>query len=129
MFKAPEIMQMASQLARHSGARQSVIASNIANADTPGYRARDLESFSESYARGTTRTGMRTTRDGHLSSNEASVRWAQVDAGGDASPNGNNVSLENEMVRGTRANSNHTLALTVYRASLDILRTTIGRGQ
>lgn len=36
------ILQMASQLAAHSSARQAVIAENIAQADTPGYRARDI---------------------------------------------------------------------------------------
>ena len=33
------------------------------------------------------------------------------------------------MVRATQAKSTHDLALTVYRSSLDIIRTSLGRGR
>ena len=45
MFQQPEILATASALARHSSQRQSLVAENIANADTPGYRSRDLDDF------------------------------------------------------------------------------------
>ena len=57
MFEKLEVFAMAQALARHGAARQAVIAQNVANADTPGYRARDAVEFSETY---------RTTRDGGL---------------------------------------------------------------
>lgn len=129
MFKAPEIMRMAQNLARHAGARQSVIAANIANADTPGYRARDIASFSETYEQTARGLEARRTRPGHLAAASRDPSWRVIDAGGQPSPNGNTVSLEEELVRATRAESSHALALSVYGTSLDILRTAIGRGR
>jgi flagellar basal-body rod protein FlgB len=49
MFERIEIMRMAPRNGRPCGGRQAVIAANVANADTPGYRAGDLRSFSETY--------------------------------------------------------------------------------
>ena len=129
MFETPDVMRLAQDLARYAGTRQSVIARNIANADTPGFRARDLEGFAEAYARGTDKVTLETTRQGHQTGAPLSSSWSTVDAGGRPSPNGNTVSLEEEMVRATRASSDHNTALTVYRSSLDILRTAIGRGR
>jgi flagellar basal-body rod protein FlgB len=129
MFNVPDVMRMAQDLARHSGARQSQIARNIANADTPGYRARDLVSFSETYSSGQRGTDMRISRSGHLVPGIAAPAYRSTDLGGEASPNGNTVSLEQEMVRATQAKSNHDLALTVYKTSLDIIRTSLGRGR
>ena len=55
--------------------------------------------------------------------------YATYDIGGEASPNSNNVSVEVEMARGTDAKSSHDLALAVYKSSLDILRSSLGRGR
>ena len=129
MFEAPELMRMAQELARHSGLRQSVTARNIAHADTPGFRARDIESFAETYQKQDRQVAARVTREGHIDTGRGHATWNTFDVPGRASPNGNTVSLEEEMVRGTQAQSSHTLALTVYKSSLDILRTALGRGR
>ena len=129
MLETPAVMRVAQDLARYSGTRQAQIAKNIANADTPGYRARDLESFAETYQQSQSRVDVAKTRAGHMTAMHTPPRWRQVDLGGQPSPNGNSVSLEDEMVRATRAQSDHTLALTVYSSSLDILRTALGRGR
>ena len=42
-------------------------------------------------------------------------------------PNGNDVSIETEMVRGVDARRQHDAAMAIFRASLDILRTSLGR--
>ena len=129
MLEAPFVMKLAQELARYSGARQAQIAKNIANADTPGYRARDLIEFSDIHRRNETSTDMRSTRTGHMLRDHSSGSARSVDLGGEAAPNGNNVSLEEQMSLSTDARSNHDLALTVYRSSLDILRTSLGRGR
>jgi len=43
------------------------------------------------------------------------------------SPNGNNVSLEQEVFNSAEAMGQHSLALSVYTKSMDLLRTAIGR--
>ena len=129
MLETPYVMKLAQDLARYSGARQAQIAKNIANADTPGYRARDTSDFSDSYQQNKTGTEMRATRDGHLARPGFADGIRTVDLGGEAAPNGNNVSIEEQMSLSTDARSKHDLALTVYRSSLDILRTSLGRGR
>ena len=115
MFDRLEIFALASAQARHAAARQAVVAQNIANADTPGYRARDLAAFSEMIRRIEARD-----LDGPLP-------LRVIDAGTPASPNGNTVSLELEMLRGVEAQRAHDRALRVYGAALGILRASLGR--
>jgi len=60
MFEKLELTRMAQSLAAHSGARMAMIAENVANADTPGYKAKDLPVFSAVFAADD--GDMRTTR-------------------------------------------------------------------
>ena len=46
------LLRLASQLAAHAAARQTVITENIAHADTPGYRARDVADFATTLSDG-----------------------------------------------------------------------------
>lgn len=130
MLEKLEIFRMAQGLATHASARQSAVARNIANADTPGYRARDINSFAESYNNAQAATAMRATRAGHLSVEDGvSAVFRAVPEAGQASPNGNTVSLETEMMKATEVRHQHDLALSVYSTSLNILRTSLGRGR
>ncbi len=129
MLDAPYLMKMAQNLARHAGARQAQIAKNIANSDVPGYRARDLVEFSETYRQPASGNQIKATRAGHVTEAVSKARYQTLDLGGESAPNGNNVSVEQQMVLGTDAKSSHDLALTVYKSSLDILRTSLGKGR
>lgn len=129
MLETPYVMKLAQDLARYSGARQAQIAKNIANADTPEYRARDLSDFSQSYQQNKSGMEMRLTRIGHIERSNLAGGVRTVEIGGEASPNGNDVSIEEQMSLSTDARSKHDLALTVYRSSLEILRTSLGRGR
>lgn len=117
MFDRLDIFQLAGGLARHSAARQAVVAQNIANADTPGYRARDVADFAETWRAMTT--------ENRLGRGELPIRT--MDAGTPMSPNGNSVSLEFEMLRGIEAQRAHDRALRVYGSAMNVLRTSIGR--
>ena len=124
------LLRLAGSLASYSAKRQSVIAQNIANADTPGYRAKDLKAFEQVVAvPGAEANGMKVTRPGHIGAvrGTASYQPEEITAFAAESPNGNNVSLEDQMVRSAEVKHGHDLALGVYRASLDILRMGLGR--
>ena len=126
MFEKIQLMQMAQSMAQQAAFRQNAVAQNVANADTPGYRALDVPSFAETY-QDELATPMRATRAGHLgASNSLSVAMAPDPTAETTSPSGNSVSLEDEMVKSVEVQRSHTLALTVYRSSLDILRTSLG---
>lgn len=113
MFDRLEIFALSSARAQHAAARQTVVAQNIANADTPGYRAKDIVDFSETFRA--------------IQSGDDRLDLTLTDAGGPASPNGNTVSLEIEMLRGIDAQRAHSRALQVYGSAMNILRTSLGR--
>ena len=73
----------------------------------------------------------KVTRPGHLAfgadPNGFAVR--EVTALGAESPNGNTVSLEDQMMRAAEVRQSHDMALGVYRKSLDILRASLGRNR
>lgn len=128
MFEKLEIVRMAQAYAAHAGARQGEIARNIANADTPGFKARDLRPFEDSY--GMAAGQMRATRGGHLDQSPSAESTAEEQlVAGAASPNGNTVSLEAEMVKAVELRQQHEMALAIYRSTSSILRTSLGRGR
>lgn len=127
MFEKLEITRMAQSLAAHSGARMAVIAQNVANADTPGYKAKDLPGFAEVFA--TDDSHMRATRAGHLTAASMAAMPAAETANGREAPNGNSVSLEGEMVKSVEARQNHDMALAIYRATSDVIRASLGRNR
>ncbi len=129
MYEKMQIFNKATSLAKHAAARQSVIAQNVANADTPGYRARDIASFAQSYKAGES-ASMRATRVAHLNGAmgaQSNTEPDEVYRPGAMSPNGNSVALESEMMAAAEAKRDHDLALAVYKTTLGIMRSSLGR--
>lgn len=126
MFEQLDITRMAQALAAHAGARMGQVARNIAQADTPGYKALDLPGFAETYD-ATADGAMRATRPGHLTSAAPSAVPVTVPSGGEASANGNTVSVEKEMVTAVEVRQQHDMALAIYRNTQDIIRASLGR--
>lgn len=109
--------------------RQRVLAENVANADTPGYRARDIErpDFHAMLRENThTRSGGLLQSNGrHLSPTQTTTArgFRITDAPDSAStPNGNTVVLEDQMMRVAETQMNHQAAVSLYQKSLSILR-------
>lgn len=126
MFDQIALFRLSAAQAAHAAQRLSVTAANVANADTPGYRARGIDDFADTLQRGGD-LSLRTTRSRHIASVNQ-VGTARVhDAGGQAAPNGNTVSLEREMVTGAEAGQEQARALAIYRHGLTVLRLSLGR--
>ena len=128
MFGKLELTRMAQTLAAHAGARLGLIAQNVANADTPGYKARDLADFAEIWRQD---GQMRHTRPGHLEAGSTGREAIAVErsAPSNASPDGNTVSLEHEMVAAAEVRQSHEMALAIYRSTSEIVRTSLGRSR
>ena len=124
------LLRLSSQLAAHSAARQTVITENIAHADTPGFRARDVPDFADSLNSGPA-LAAQVTRPGHIAfgADANGFEAREIASFGAETPNGNSVSLEDQMMRGAEVRQNHDLALGVYRKTMDILRTGLGRAR
>ncbi|ADE87244.1 FlgB family protein [Rhodobacter capsulatus] len=128
MFEKLEVFQMSQAMARHAALREGVVATNVANADTPGYRAKDVVSFADSY-RTEHAQPMRATRPGHLGANGSyTVSVIEDPAPDSSSPDGNGVSIEDEMVKAVDVKRQHDRALAIYKSSLNVLRASLGRG-
>ncbi|TMM52511.1 FlgB family protein [Sulfitobacter sabulilitoris] len=131
MFENLDIFKMSSAMAVHAGQKQAVISMNVANADTPGYRSQDVPGFSASYraqAGTADASQLRTTRARHLTaSSQGAMTIAVTDRSGEASPDGNTVSLETEMRKSIDAKRQHDRALAIYKSALSTLRSSLGR--
>ena len=97
-------------------ARQAVVAENVANANTPTYRAKDVTPFSEVLE--TTALQMSGTSANHL------VASAGRDFGvdetkqkpWDVTHSGNSVSLEQEMLKAGEISRDFTLSTSVAKS-------------
>ncbi|MFN3845271.1 MAG: FlgB family protein [Paracoccaceae bacterium] len=125
MIEKLGLTRMAQALAAHAGSRLEVVARNVANADTPGFHAMDMPDFSSVYAE-SDKFSMRATRVGHFM-NEHSKIAEPIPNGTGMAPNGNNVSLDQQMMKAIEARQSHEMALAVYRSTSAIVRTSLGR--
>lgn len=123
MFAKLDIFNTAQSMAVHAGKRQALIAQNIANADTPGYKPLDIKPFSDVMMQAN-RAGSTGMRD--LSGSVSGLQAFESKAAGE-SPNGNGVSIEQEMVKAADTRRQHDQALAIYKSALTIMRSTLGR--
>jgi flagellar basal-body rod protein FlgB len=111
-------------------ARQKLLAENVANADSPGYRPRDLRPFEAQLAakgRGLDE-GLLRTDPRHLGGPGASGGLGSRRASlFESTPSGNAVNLEDEMMRIAQNQGDYQLATSLYSKSLSLLRTAVGR--
>lgn len=131
MFGNLEVFKMSHAMAVHAGQKQAVTAQNVANSDTPDYKARDMVSFASSYSSDPSSAGwhsQKSTRQAHLNGvSSGQLPEPIVDPNGIGTPNGNTVSLENEMLKSLDAKRQHDRALAIYKSSMNILRTALSR--
>ncbi|KAA0909651.1 FlgB family protein [Aquicoccus porphyridii] len=128
MLAKIDYFQLARALATHAGTRQAVVAQNVANADTPGYKARDTVSFADTLAAQADGFGLRGTRAGHLHGATGPAAPAIVETGRQNDPNGNGVTIEEETLKAVEVKRQHDRAIAIYRSGLNVLRASLGKG-
>ena len=118
MINDLSLLKTASAMASHAARRHAVISNNIANADTPGFKAKDLKPFADIY-KDAVRTN--TPLSGAVDNTK------QVNMNATADPNGNTVSLPQQMLASSEAVGDHDLAMLLYRKTLDMMKLAIGK--
>lgn len=123
-------------LARHLNQavqRQAVTVGNIANLDTPGYRAQEVR-FSE--ALDERLAAMSASHPDHFAAGQGTTLSAGSDAGEvvetpglAARRDGNTVQLDRELLNLTRATGDFTKAQTVLAAKFRLVRYAINEGR
>ena len=109
--------------------RQRLLAENVANADTPNYRARDLSppDFGRQVQEPNGQLTLALTSPGHIAgSNDAGRFAARTQNKYDVRPAGNAVSLEDEMMKVAANQMDYQAAVSLYSRSMGLIRTAIG---
>jgi flagellar basal-body rod protein FlgB len=124
------LFRLVSERIGYTSQRQAVLAENVANADTPGYRPNDLEPFSAHLARETHEPlRMAATSPQHLAP-AGGAEPVNAEAARDVyevAPSGNEVVLEQQMMEMGGNARDHQLALNLYRKHAAMIRTALGQ--
>lgn len=112
--------------------RQGLLAENVANGETPGYRGRDLDAFNfEKHLPGGGAMQVTTvaTANSHIvAKGPAGSDFATRTVDGfEITPNGNGITLEDEMMKVTQNQMDYQAVTTIYTRSMRLLRTALGR--
>jgi flagellar basal-body rod protein FlgB len=110
-------------------ARQKVLAENVANADMPGFKARDLAPFQPGGNGVPAPGGVRlsATSPMHIAGGSSGGTAGDPRQRGpyEVRPQGNAVNLEDEMMKVAQNQMDHQVAL--YGRSIGLLKTAFGR--
>lgn len=118
---------------RHLGARSQVIAGNIANADTPGFKARTLRA--PDFAGLVQGGGARPPRPKvAITSEMAALGAGQKQAPNsildksvrETKPDGNNVTLEQQLLALGEVQADYATLTSLYRKQMGLIRTALG---
>lgn len=112
--------------------RQEVLAQNIANADTPKYRASDLKpyQFKELIRQESMQLNMNVSDSSHLSGRRKRIRDYTEAADRkpfETAPGGNSVILEEQMAKINESQINHKLTTNIYKKHLMMFRMALGK--
>ena len=112
--------------------RQEVLAQNIANADTPKYRSRDLKGFNfkDIIRREGMQLNIEVSDPSHLPGRRKRIRdFLQFEERRpfETSTNGNSVIVEEQMAKINGSQINHKLTTNLYKKHLNMFRIAIGK--
>lgn len=126
MLNNLKIFNAASARMEHASLRHSLIASNIAHADTPNYVGKDLKNFT---LEGDS-VRMRATRMTHLNITQTLDPYSGLkdpvkQSAFDETLNQNKISIEEEMAKATEAQASHNFSSSIWRKSMNLFMSVI----
>lgn len=119
------LFALATQHAQWASVRQAVVTGNIANANTPGYGALDIEPFSAVF-NDTALTMARTAPD-HFALERAGASGAAA-GGWDVKNTGASVALDQELMKADEVNRAFALDTSVMRSFHRMLMASLRSG-
>jgi flagellar basal-body rod protein FlgB len=110
------LFSLAARQAEWASVRQALITGNIANANTPGFAAREIKPFQD--VLDSTRLEMARTARGHVDVSGASLDAAKAGKAEswDITYSGNSVSIDQELVKADEVSRSFSLNAGVVRA-------------
>lgn len=132
-FNNLALFRMARTKLDYVAQRQTLLAENIANADTPNYKAQDLRELNfrrmalDAYKPQLTQAA---TQEGHVqaaTSDQGPFQVVEPRHTWETSLDGNKVVIEEQVEQMSRGRSEYTLALNLIKKNMSMLKTALGR--
>jgi flagellar basal-body rod protein FlgB len=133
-MNTPPILAGIRERMQNLSERQRVVATNIANSETPGYKAREVSE--PSFASLVGGSGMIAAPRVQLTDRMKSLGAIQPIGTGlildkditETKPDGNNVTLEDQLLKLGQVQADFTAMTNLYRKQLSMLKTAVGKG-
>lgn len=120
------LFNLAGRRMEYLGARHQVIAANVANADTPGFRAKDLKPFDFQAALARTGGAVAPARTdaAHLAGTRPDRPFGEDRRAGsfEMAPAGNSVVLEEQMMKAAEVRQAYDMATGIMQKHVGMLR-------
>ena len=131
-FNNIRLMGMTKAHMRYQAQRQEVLSENIANIDTPGFKAKDLRplNFGKLAEQESRRLEMRTTspvHSGGIHALEGPFRDDKIRDPYEMTPVKNTISIEQQMANVNTVGANFQLSTTLYRKMDQLFKTALGK--
>ncbi len=118
--------------------RQRVIAQNISNADTPGYRPQDLTKVDfgdvlrnvNKGSGATDNVRLTRTNTGHMPPPDhiANPDERKQKKAYEVAPDGNAIIMEEQLIKSGETTMDYNLMTNIYQKNMGMIRTALGRG-
>lgn len=130
-FSKIKLFSMMKTKMSHLSERQDVLSQNIANVDTPGYRAKDLKEleFKNMVQVESRRLQMRATDPSHQKPKDRSAQDFRTEQQRDTyaiTPTKNNVVIEEQMMKVAETKLQYDMTTNLYKKMSDMFKTAIG---
>ncbi len=123
------VLDLADRRMRWLDRRQQVLSQNVANADTPGWIARDLRPFTAVMADATGAAPARSSAFHLPGTRDPALQSAALSPVAVRGPNGNTVSMEEQLIQVANTESAQSTAVNIFRKYMALYRLALGRSQ
>jgi len=120
------LFRLAEQRLAWVGRRQELLAQNVANANTPRYRPHDLAPFAAALANADPAASLVRTNSMHIGSTGSALA-DQSSRPRERAPDGNAVSMEDQLTKVADTSNTQELVANLYRKYQGMFRTALGR--
>jgi flagellar basal-body rod protein FlgB len=137
MTDRPDMLSGMQRALRQLDARQRVIAGNLANSDTPGFKALDVKSdFAnmvdqrvEKAGNPTVNLTARMAELGAKSGNSLGMRSDVIvdNSATEIKPDGNSVNIEDQMMKMSQIQTEYITLINLYKKNISLFKSAIGK--
>lgn len=106
------------QKMQHTEKRNSIIANNIANINTPKFTTKDIKPLKQN----SVKINLNTTNNKHIPNNINNNKNIYTVKNNNMKLNGNNVNLESEILKMNQNNIEHQQAINLYNKVLSLFK-------